>query len=250
MTDEYEVDLMDYLRVIWNWKWVIVACFVVAVAVAAAVSYTQPDRYAGTVTYQLNGLGSTVGIYSIDSTALVTAATAIDPAALGSNVTLTVHKLDNQVAATITGAVTPAVLRTMLTKVSPLLTAGISNIVRRDMAQALALAKRSQAQLSAESAILRGQMTTTSSPDLSAAIAERIADLALQIAQVKVQIDSLTTAHPTDLFTLNTTGEPTITRVGPHRHLNIAVAAVLGLFVGILLAFFLNYIVLYQHRGT
>ncbi len=250
MTDEYEVDLMDYLRVMWNWKWVIVGCFIVAIAVAAIVSYTKPDQYAGTITYQLDGLGSTVGVTPINADTLNSAISGINTAALGSGISITAHKTGTQVIVTLTGAVAPAALRAALTKLTPLITAAVGDSVRQAMQRTLMLARRRETQLAAENAILKQQMVKSSSPDLSAAIAERIADLALQTAQVQVQIDSLTTTPPTDLFALNTIGEPTITRIGPHRHLNIAVAAVLGLFVGILLAFFLNYIVSYQRRGA
>ena len=33
--EEHEVELIDYLRVMWKGKWVILVCFVVAVGVAA-----------------------------------------------------------------------------------------------------------------------------------------------------------------------------------------------------------------------
>ncbi|MCD6136747.1 LPS O-antigen length regulator, partial [Candidatus Bipolaricaulota bacterium] len=42
--DDYEVDLIDYLRVIWWGKWIIIACFVVAVAVSAAIMWTRPNE--------------------------------------------------------------------------------------------------------------------------------------------------------------------------------------------------------------
>jgi len=35
--DEYEVDLMDYLQVMWKGKWIIIACFILAVAISAAI---------------------------------------------------------------------------------------------------------------------------------------------------------------------------------------------------------------------
>lgn len=43
--EEYELDLRDYLRVLWRGKWIVLATFLVAVAVAAAVSFRAPDIY-------------------------------------------------------------------------------------------------------------------------------------------------------------------------------------------------------------
>ena len=43
--DEYEVDLRDYLHVLWEGKWIIIFTFLVAVATALAVSYSAPKQY-------------------------------------------------------------------------------------------------------------------------------------------------------------------------------------------------------------
>lgn len=54
--EEYEVELIDYLRVIWKGKWIILACLIVAVAFAAAVSFTRPNNYETEGTYKLSSL--------------------------------------------------------------------------------------------------------------------------------------------------------------------------------------------------
>lgn len=43
--EEYEIDLRDYLRVIWEKKWLIAGVFVVAVVLAALVSFRLPNEY-------------------------------------------------------------------------------------------------------------------------------------------------------------------------------------------------------------
>ena len=45
VNDEYEVDLRDYLRVLWEGKWIILITFLVAVGTALALSSTAPRRY-------------------------------------------------------------------------------------------------------------------------------------------------------------------------------------------------------------
>jgi len=43
--DEYEVDLRDYLRVLWKGKWIVIITFLVAVVTALAISYSTPKQY-------------------------------------------------------------------------------------------------------------------------------------------------------------------------------------------------------------
>jgi|GEM_PF-876541 len=43
--EEYEVDLRDYFRVMWERKWIILGVFLVAVLAAAAYSFSLPDEY-------------------------------------------------------------------------------------------------------------------------------------------------------------------------------------------------------------
>ena len=42
--EEYEVELVDYLRVVWKGKWIILTCLVVAVAASVAVMWTRQVR--------------------------------------------------------------------------------------------------------------------------------------------------------------------------------------------------------------
>ncbi len=58
--EEYEVDLRDYLEVIWKRKWIIILVTVVAVGVAAAYSYTQPNEYKTQGIYELTELKAVV----------------------------------------------------------------------------------------------------------------------------------------------------------------------------------------------
>lgn len=43
--DEYEVDLRDYLRVLWREKWIVIVTVFVAVATALVISYSSPKQY-------------------------------------------------------------------------------------------------------------------------------------------------------------------------------------------------------------
>jgi len=49
--EECDVELIDYWRVIWKGKRIILTCLAVAVAASVAVMWTRPARYAVTVSY-------------------------------------------------------------------------------------------------------------------------------------------------------------------------------------------------------
>ncbi|MFO8034363.1 MAG: Wzz/FepE/Etk N-terminal domain-containing protein [Candidatus Bipolaricaulota bacterium] len=47
VVEEYEVDLRDYIRVLWRWKWLVLGVLAVAVALSAAFTLTTPDAHRG-----------------------------------------------------------------------------------------------------------------------------------------------------------------------------------------------------------
>jgi len=53
LMEEYEVDLRDYLRVLWQGKWVVLVCVLVAVGTAAWVSFRAPDIYRAEAVLQV-----------------------------------------------------------------------------------------------------------------------------------------------------------------------------------------------------
>jgi len=54
--EEYEVDLRDYLRVIWRKKWIILGVFLVAIVAALLLSLRAPNQYEAEALMQLNDL--------------------------------------------------------------------------------------------------------------------------------------------------------------------------------------------------
>jgi len=50
--EEYEVDLRDYLRVIWEHKWVVLGVFIAAIIAVAVFSFTLPDEYEASALLQ------------------------------------------------------------------------------------------------------------------------------------------------------------------------------------------------------
>lgn len=245
MAEEYEVELIDYLRVIWKWKWLIIAVLVVSVAVSAGVSFTQPDRYEGKVLYRVEEMGAELGIPAPNAQERTALLEGIEP---GEGLTLEAQVKDNGITITLSGAVSTGKMKEALSRLTPLVREKVIEDLRGRMDQALRFAGRRKEQLSREKALLYSQMEASTSPELTAALADRVGALALQLVQVDVQMESLRKTDPAELLTLETLKAPAVSLIGPHRTLNIAVAAVLGGFVGVLLSFFLNYLLSYRQR--
>ncbi len=253
MTEEYEIELIDYLRVMWRWKWLIIAVLVVSVVVSAVISFTQPDRYVGTVTYRVEEFGTELGIPTPNPQSIASLLESIEPGhGLSMKVEVKADDLSSQaeynVTLTLTGHMEPKSLKELLSDLTPLVQNKIGADIKRRINQALVLADQKKAQLSKAKEILNSQIEASTSTDLTAALADRIGDLALQLAQLDAQIETLRDTSLNDFFSLETLEGPTVSFAGPHRKLNIAVAAVLGGLVGVLLAFFLNYVFSYRQR--
>ena len=81
--EEYEVDLRDYLRVMWERKWIILGVFVAAVLAAALYSYSLPDEYEATALLRWEGeadlQGVTVDLPAINSVVELLKIIAVQP---------------------------------------------------------------------------------------------------------------------------------------------------------------------------
>lgn len=60
--DEYEVDLRDYLKIIWEKKWLILGVFVIAVVSAALASFRLPNEYEARALLRLRPIPSIDGL--------------------------------------------------------------------------------------------------------------------------------------------------------------------------------------------
>jgi hypothetical protein len=63
--DYYEVDLRDYIRVIWRGRWIILATVAVAVGAAAFVSFRSPDIYSASLVLTVEQLPRLPGSFSV-----------------------------------------------------------------------------------------------------------------------------------------------------------------------------------------
>ena len=107
-------------------------------------------------------------------------------------------------------------------------------------------------QLALQRDSLREQIDTLDSPNpedpLFAYLAQKAVNLEALLVEEQVKLETLQKTAVTDLFTLETVGRSTIAKIGPNREMSLAVAGVLGLFCGVLLAFFIHYLMGVQEK--
>jgi len=250
--DDYEVDLIDYLRVMWKGKWIILACLVVAVAISAAIMWTKPDEYEGTVTYRVSQFSQALGISALDGQEIINAITESRPSSLDAQLSLQAKAEDERIKVTLVGSASPSTLSDSLTLVTPFVEDQLQALGTDAIFQAIGNIQITISQLDRQKELLTQRMNDISpySPDdpLFAALAQKVADLEGTLAQQQAHIELLNNASINSLLVIKTVGVSSIVNTGPNRKMSIAVAGVLGLFVGVLLAFFVHYLISARER--
>jgi len=241
--EEYEVELIDYLRVIWKGKWIILACLVAALAVTAALMWTRPNEYQGTITYRLYQSLQVFGITSLGNQELLS--TVMDFP--DEDFTLKAETREGHVQVTLSKATTPEALPNSFDRLTAWVKERLRLYVEREVAQVTFNTSINIEQLTQQRDSLREQITELDSPDpgdpLFTYLAQKVVDLEALLVAEQVKIETLQKTKATDLFTLETVGQSTITKTGPNRKMSLAIAGVLGLFLGVLLAFFIHYLI-------
>ena len=318
--EEYEVDLRDYIRVLWRGKWIVLVVFVIALGVAAVVSFRAPDIYRA----QALLLGEKPPILPIaysppaidvmvewahDSAvlaqAVLLAGENLSPDWLAGH--LQARKQGKFVELTLEGALKPDRLQDILAGVVEAFKAKGTKDVKLALEGALALVSarreklaRKQRALEEELAWVRAQaeaqreelLSQLSQLEADPALselplgervtvegyriqkemdllyaqlqavelelyqldrfgvralpggAESYASLQGELAEVELEEEAIKEAlsSPPSPVVVVRGAVATSAPIAPNRKMNLAVAGVLGLFVGVLLAFFAHYL--------
>ena len=258
--DDDTVELIDYLRVMWWGKWIILGCLVVAVGLSALLVGLQPTpttTYSGStaillreyVTAALAGdHDAAAAMISAVGFTLATVETAV-PGIAASVAADRITLLRSNAASTDAVGEALVQAQTILEQQLPLTLAEELDHLAKTM-------QLEQTSLVAQLEILRRRLSeegrvSTEDPVLEE-LAGRIVELEAQLAQHQVYLDTLETAEPSDLFVLSPMGgEPTITITASearNRKTTIAIAGFLGLMLGVLLTFFVHYLLQVRER--
>ena len=301
--DEYEVDLRDYLTVMWERKWIIVGVFVVAVMAAAIYSYTLPDEYRADalVSYQRPasesiqlGLPDTGGFISVVEAADGVRADTLNGTDLvrlqieGAASPATLANRLQQAIGSVRSFLRDEIEARLAERLSALgdeiaflreqRTALIDRVSRRDrqrlevfqaqrdrLVQQIdqlmqgssdgsledgAMRQASLLALTAQLQVLQSQMARLEAssdapqPEAGSAYEQRLADLETRLQELELSQRQYQRLRDTDWSPLSIAQAPqgSGAPIGPNRSLNVAIAGVLGLFMGLLLAFFVHYL--------
>ncbi len=254
--EEYEVDLRDYLRVIWEQKWVILGVFVVAVVAAAVFSFSLPDEYDAKALLQLEGppLPVATGLEAPDNRVVKQLLQSASPEIRISDVS------SNLLMLTLRGSVSSQELARRLSEVINTTQKFLQEQTRDDLDQQIAflqeIDQQEERQLLERQLALKQQLQLL----LEARESSDVLDLAAQAQMISLmsELQALYAQRSDTRRTLaalkqlsDASWSPlrlvqgpqgSSAPVGPSRRLNVAIAGVLGLFVGLLLAFFLHYL--------
>lgn len=183
---------------------------------------------------------------------------------LESNLKVTAQK-DNLLQLELKGAFPPAALRELLSRLIELFSAEIKGQVEKAAQEALLQVEQSLERLAALQARLVQQIQEILGREGNAALKvgeldatlegfalrQELSSLYSRLAPLQREMDSLNLSKEELAGLANSGWEPlavvsppyaSLAPVGPNRTMNLAVAGVLGLFVGVLLAFFVHWL--------
>ncbi len=247
------LELIDYLRTLWWGKWIILGCLVVVVGLSALFVGLQPTTttYSGSTKILLREYVTAAFAGDRDATvAMISAVEFTLIATKGAVPGITASLVDDRITLSRSDAASTDAVSDALAQAEAVLEQQLPLALAKELEHVARVMRFEQSNLVAELEILserlREERASASAEDpVPTALAGRIAGLEAQLAPQQVYLDTLETAEPGDLFVLSPVGEPTITStVSKSRSkTTIAVAAFLGLMIGVLLAFFVHYLV-------
>jgi hypothetical protein len=240
--EEHEVELIDYLRVLWWGKWIVLACFVLAAGVAAAIVWTKPASYSVTGSYEVR---ETLSLYApAQYVAILTkyaAETLPDLNAAGLQRSVS-QRDPNVIDVCISGTASPKAVESTLTSSIAALEAGLVAQVEQALARERAKADTEFGQLTRQVAMLRVLMAGEASEAVRVALGENVAALEMTLAGASVRRDGLGVLVAKELVSLREIDRSSVVEVARNAKTTLAVAGFLGLFLGALGAFFAHYL--------
>jgi len=278
--EEYEVDLRDYFRVIWRKKWIILGVFLAAVVAALLLSFRMPSQYEAEALYQLNQAPQATGVKLSSPSSQVAVAllssrvllqqaigeAGIEGSARGEimdGLKVTSQK-GNLLQLELRGTLPPDVLQEVLAKLVELFSAKVRTQLQGELQEGLARIEKRIELLEKERASFMDQIAGLLGKEGNAqlkvgefdatlegfALRQELSGLYARLSPIQRELDSLHLSQEALNGLANLDWEPLLvisspyaaaSAIGPNRKMNVAIAGVLGLFVGILLAFFVHY---------
>ena len=269
--DQYEIELIDLLRVIWRRKWIIIAVTALIVGLIAGFAATRTPTYQATITMSLDnrapefatalntaesaagrhGSASLPGkLADWPSLCLSAKPSFVDPQGdtftvqaiwQGPDVVFTLSRRGSHAISEAIDAWTPWVQETVTDRISHDLEL-LRSALAEDLSQQEAILAEIVAVLP-EEAFLDSSAAGSDPSASTEAFADQLAAQQLRVAQDRVALATLDSLTPQDLFTSEEQGRTDAVVISTGLVTYLALGIVLGLLFGVLFAFFVDYLV-------
>lgn len=289
---EYEVELRDYLRVIWEKKWIILTTFLIAVGAALLFSFRMPSRYQTDALYMVKEAPKIEGVQLkipspqetiqilrsnqlLKETTKKLKLTAIERfkgaglqkivTQLGEDLRTEQPEGTNLVRLKLTGAYSPSLIEQILDQHLLVLKSDLHTRVEEDVKGEISRINATQTALKSQlDELIKEREKIESGEDNLKLMAgeqeatlkgiilrEKFINLNSRVSSLQKRLDNLalTKVAVSKLFgqswsPLDILSRPYAPEVptGPKWKLNLAIAGVLGLIGGLMLAFFVHYL--------
>jgi LPS O-antigen subunit length determinant protein (WzzB/FepE family) len=247
-----EVELIDYLRVMWWGKWIVLGCIAVAIGLGALYAVLQPTTFSGAQEILLREYVTAAAAGDREATAALDAAISSTLEEVMRAVSgVDARRTEDRIALKSRGRRSEDAVRDALMRAENILNEQLPMALEEELGYLAAEMRFQEGNLTAQLAILQQRLAeerVTLDAPTSEALANRIAGLEVELAQIQVRLHTLESSDASSLFTLRSIGEPTNTASVPKRTTTIAVAGLLGLIVGVLFAFFVHYLLQVRAR--
>lgn len=159
----------------------------------------------------------------------------------------------DRVRVTLSGATDRKNLQNVLGALTPVVSEWLALWMAKRIAQAIRASEMRITELKKGRDRLFGHLGAIGASDLQnslvLSLARELADLETQVVQEQVRLERLHEVAPEDLFTLEEIQRSSVSRLGPSRRLTVAIASVLGICAGVLLAFLVQYLATVRERA-
>lgn len=244
--EDYDIELIDYLSTLWWGKWIIIGCLVAAVGVSWLFVGLQPTMYSSSTEILLREYVTAALAGDRNATIAKTSAVEFTLTAVKGAVPGIAGSLaDDRITLSRRNAASADVVGEDLAQAKEVLEQQLPVSLANELEHLSRVTQFHHANLAAQLKIMRQRLSAeqnTAETTVSESLAVRIAELEAQLSLHQVRLDILETAEPEDLFALIPIADRPIMASESNLNTTVAVAGLLGLMVGTLITFLVNYL--------
>ncbi|MCK5828446.1 hypothetical protein KAH43_07990 [Candidatus Bipolaricaulota bacterium] len=242
--DRREIELIDFLRILWWGKWIILACLAVGTGLALLYTTTHDTTYSGSTRYLIHEyVSAAFDGYHDEAVIAFDNALALALADLPSKSPgVTASFVKGQLVMTHNNAVSSADVNRALNQADETFRNQLQNRLAEELVHVSVKGALQEASHRRQIEILKlGMGQESSSQDAPISVA--LANLHTSLAQDQVYIELIASIDPATLFEIRPVGQPVVTASSRDPLATLLVAAFVALFFGAVLTLFVHYLI-------